>query len=152
MSKLLKICCFFILLASALPLSAHDFYGDYFRYRSFTHYPGFYSGFGGRYVHDYYSPYRRNSLNYLAPAILGGVVGYTLAQPRVITNSTVYITPQVIYTPPQAIYSSPEVIYSSPQVILNSVQPVVYSSPVGHRYESILDSNCKCYRTILVAD
>jgi hypothetical protein len=137
MNKLSKICCFFILLVTTVSASAHDFYGDYFRYRSFIHYPGYYGGFGGRYVHDYYPPYHQNSLNYLAPAIIGGVIGYTLAKPRAVSNATLYTTPEVIYTTPQVIY--------------NSIKPLVYSSPVGHRYESILDANCNCYRTVLVA-
>lgn len=63
---------------------------------------------------------------WIAPAIAGGLIGYALAQPRVI-----YTTP-----PP------PVVVY--PPVVSMPVPPV------GYHYENILDQNCNCYRLVLV--
>jgi hypothetical protein len=50
-------------------------------------------GYHGGYGHGYY----HGGYNWVAPAIIGGVIGYELSQPR-----TVYVQPQ-----PQVIYQTP---------------------------------------------
>lgn len=65
--------------------------------------------------------------NWFAPLVIGGAVGYILAQPRTV----VVQQPSVVYTQPQVIYQAPPV-------------------PIGYHYESVLDANCNCYRTVLI--
>lgn len=79
--------------------------------------------------YNHYRAYPHNHYGsgyWIAPAIIGGVVGYALAQPR------------VIYTPP------PPVIYP-PAPLVNMPPP-----PWGYHYESVLDQNCNCYRIVLM--
>jgi hypothetical protein len=52
---------------------------------------GYRGGYHGGYGHGYY----HGGYNWVAPAIIGGVIGYELAQPR-----TVYVQPQVVYQTP----------------------------------------------------
>jgi len=62
---------------------------------------------------------------WVAPLVIGGAVGYTIAQPR-----TVYVQqPQVVY-----------------------VQQPTLPVPYGYHYENILDANCNCYRSVLVSN
>ena len=82
----------------------------------------------------YYRGDHDNFGHFLAPALIGGLIGYSLAQPH-------YAQQVMIYSPP-AIYSAPPV-YSVPPV---------YSAPNGFHYENISDANCNCYRTVLVSD
>jgi hypothetical protein len=56
--------------------------------------PGY--GYRGGYNH-YENHYHGGGYNWAAPAIIGGVIGYELAQPR-----TVYVQPQ-----PQVVYQTP---------------------------------------------
>ena len=65
--------------------------------------------------------HRGGGYNWVGPAIIGGAIGYVLAQPR-----TVYVNP-----PPQVVYQNPY-------------------PPYGYHYETILDGYCNCYRTVLV--
>jgi hypothetical protein len=67
---------------------------------------------------------------FVGPALIGGIIGYELGQPRV-------------YQPAPVIIQQPQVIYQ---------QPGVYSTipPGGYHYETILDGQCNCYRTVLV--
>ena len=58
--------------------------------------------------------------NWIAPIVIGGVLGYALAQPRVVAS------------PPQVYY------------------PPVPVPPYGYHYETIVDAGCNCYRTVLV--
>lgn len=47
------------------------------------------------------------------------------------------------------------VIYAITRPVVAAPEPrIVYvpHAPVGYHYESILDANCNCYRTVLVAD
>jgi len=78
--------------------------------------------------HGMYSGYRGYyGTPWMAPALAGAIVGYSLAKP--------YYYPPAYYQPP---------------VI---VQPPVYiqlPSPVGYVQQQILDANCNCYRTVLV--
>jgi hypothetical protein len=53
---------------------------------------GWQRGYGGAYHH--HGGYYHNN-DWIAPAIIGGVVGYAIAQPR-----TVYVQPQVVYQTP----------------------------------------------------
>ena len=64
---------------------------------------------------------------WVAPLVIGGVIGYELSQPR-------------YYAPPP-----PSVVYATPQPVY--VQPV---APNGYRQEQLLDANCNCYRLVLV--
>lgn len=72
----------------------------------------------GNWNHSHY----HGNQNWIAPVVIGGVLGYALAQPR-----TVYVQPAPVYYPP--------------------AQPV---APYGYHYETIVDANCNCYRTVLV--
>lgn len=49
-------------------------------------------------------PFVRASNNWIGPALIGGVVGYVLAQPKVV-----YAQPPVVYAPP------PVVVYQQQQ-------------------------------------
>jgi hypothetical protein len=64
---------------------------------------------------------------WVAPAIIGGIIGYELSRPH-YTPASVYVAPQPVYVPSLA-------------------QPSV---PNGYRQEQILDANCNCYRLVLV--
>jgi hypothetical protein len=68
---------------------------------------------------------------WVAPLVIGGVIGYELSQPR-------YYVP-----PPQPVYVKPPVAYT---------QPVYVEPPVGYHWEQILDANCGCYKTVLVSN
>lgn len=59
--------------------------------------------------------------NWIAPAIIGGVVTYAITRP----------VPQ---QPP-------------PAVVIQQPYP---PAPYGYHYENILDANCNCYRLVLV--
>ena len=107
-----KIIVALLLSVTATSALAHDgFRGSQWGYRG-----GYY---GGR--HDDFG-------RFVAPALIGGLIGYGLAQPR--------------YAPPVSVYQAP-MVYSP---------PVVYSAPNGYHYESLLDANCNCYRTVLISN
>ena len=59
--------------------------------------------------------------NWVAPLIIGGVVGYALARPQ-------------------------QPVYQPPPVYQNTVPP----APYGYHYEQIVDGNCNCYRWVIV--
>jgi hypothetical protein len=59
---------------------------------------GYRGGYHGGYGHGYY----HGGYNWVAPAIIGGVIGYELSQPR-----TVYVQPPVVYQQPQVVYQTP---------------------------------------------
>jgi len=106
------------LLLTATVASAHD-------------HGGFHGGYGGGYrggYGHYENHYYGGGANWVAPALIGGIIGYELSQPR-----TVYVQPQ-----PQVIYQQPQVIYQNP------------NAPMGYHWASILDATCNCYRTVLV--
>jgi hypothetical protein len=71
--------------------------------------------------HHHQRPVHRNHYNWVAPVIIGGAVGYLLAQPR-YNQQSVVITPPGTLPPP----------------------------PYGYHYETFLDAYCNCYRTVLV--
>lgn len=59
--------------------------------------------------------------NWVAPVIIGGTIGYLLAQPRYNQQNVVIIPPGSLPPP-----------------------------PYGYHYETFLDGYCNCYRTVLV--
>lgn len=61
--------------------------------------------------------------NWVAPAVIGGVVTYALTRPPVVVQQQPVIVQQPYNYPP---------------------------APLGYHYENILDANCNCYRTVLV--
>jgi hypothetical protein len=77
----------------------------------------------------YYNNGYRN--NWVAPFVVGAGIGY-------LANRQYYVQP--VYYPPQVVYVQPQVTY------VQQANPI----PVGYRQENILDSNCNCYRTVLV--
>lgn len=58
--------------------------------------------------------------NWVAPAIIGGVVTYAITRPQ----------------PQPVIVQQPAINYPP--------------APYGYHYENILDANCSCYRLVLV--
>ena len=78
----------------------------------------------------YYGGYRNN---WVAPFVVGAGVGYLATRPY-------YAPPPAYYYPPAVVYVQPPVTY------VQQANP----APSGYHQESILDSNCNCYRTVLV--
>lgn len=74
----------------------------------------------GRYGHGY-----RGGGNVLLPLIVGGTLGYIIAQPR----QQIIIVQEPQYAPLPSYVPANEPIY---------------------RYENIYDANCNCYRQVLV--
>lgn len=110
-----------VLLAGALSLSAHGFRGGY--------YGGYYGGYRGGYSH--------HGGAWVAPLVVGGVLGYALSRPQ------------------------PVVYQTSPVVVTRTVveQPVVtapsYPAPIttsGHYEERwVYFDDCQCQRKVLVS-
>lgn len=80
--------------------------------------------------YGYHGGYHGTSVDWVAPALIGGIVGYQLAQPR-------YVTP------------APTVIYQQAPIVTYRTYPAPMP-PYGYHYESILDANCNCYRNVMV--
>lgn len=80
------------------------------------------------FAHGYYRSYGYHN-DWVAPAIIGGVVGYSLARPY-------YVQPT--YVQPVYVQQQPNVVY------------VQQPAPLNYHQESILDANCNCYRTVWV--
>lgn len=76
-------------------------------------------------AHGYGYGYVRSGGGWVAPAIIGGVIGYELSRPR---------------------YEQPVVVVQQPPVYIQQPAGV----PMGYHYTQILDANCNCYRTVLV--
>lgn len=85
-------------------------------------------GYGYRPSPQYYGGYHGHSHStWVAPAIIGGVIGYSLARPP------------VYYYPP------------APPVIVTAPEPVpAYPAPLGYHYEQRLDPGCNCWRWFVV--
>lgn len=64
--------------------------------------------------------YRGPGMGWVAPAIIGGVVGYELSRP-----STVYVEPAPVYIPPPVVYTQS--------------QPVVQAPPPGMHWQEMID-------------
>jgi len=77
----------------------------------------------GAQAHGYEHHGYRGGYNWgwVAPAVIGGAVVYAATRPPVIVQQ--------------------------PPVV---VQQPVYQVPVGYHWESVLDANCNCYRSVLV--
>jgi hypothetical protein len=70
--------------------------------------------------HGYYP----NPYGWVAPLVIGGVVGYAITRQQPV------------------IVQQPTIVYPNYQ------QP----APLGYHYENILDANCQCYRLVLVSN
>ena len=68
---------------------------------------------------------------WVAPFVVGGVVGYAVARP--------YYHPYYYAPPPQAVYVQPPVYVQQPN-----------PAPAGFYQATILDANCNCYRTVWI--
>ncbi len=109
--------------------------------REFSPMPGhqignFRGNWGGAYRGGYRGGYYRDYDDFgyfVGPALIGGMIGYGLAQPA-----------------PNQIYSTPQTVYSAPPITYNAPAPMVYSAPVGYHYQNVLDASCNCFRTVLV--
>jgi hypothetical protein len=55
----------------------------------------------------YHGGHRGHGGNWIAPAIIGGVIGYGLSRPY---YEPYYAPPPVYYTPPPVVYSPPQVV------------------------------------------
>jgi hypothetical protein len=84
------------------------------------------SAFAQHHGHHGHHGYRGYGWGWVAPAVIGGAVVYAATRPPVVVQQT----------PP------PVVVYQQPQTLP--------PAPYGYRYETILDANCNCYRTVLV--
>lgn len=87
-----------------------------------AHADGWHHG-GGHYVY-------RPGYGWVFPSIVGGVIGYEIAN-----------------RPPPATV----IIQQPAPVIVQPAPQVVPPAPlVGYHWEAILDANCNCYRTVMV--
>jgi hypothetical protein len=64
--------------------------------------------------------------NWVAPAVVGGIIGYELARPRY--------------------YEQPVVVVQQPVYVQQPAQ----LPPVGYHYQQVLDQNCSCYKIALI--
>jgi hypothetical protein len=81
----------------------------------------------------YHSGYYRGGYgNWVAPAIVGGVIGYELSRPApvIVQQPPVYVTPQ------------PSVVYVNPPGTLNP--------PAGYHYAQMIDPRTNQYTIALV--
>lgn len=76
-------------------------------------------------AHGYGYGYHHSG-NWVGPALIGGIIGYQMAQPRTV------------------------IVQQPAPVIVQQPQVVVPSVPYGYHYENVLDANCGCYRAVLV--
>lgn len=103
-----------ILLAVALLSTSTVSLADGHGYRGgYEHYEHHYHGGGG-------GPW-----NWIGPGLIGGVIGYELAQPRVIVQQ-------------------PPVVIQQPQVIQQPMGTPVY------QWQTIYDNSCLCNKQVLV--
>ena len=68
--------------------------------------------------------WRGPGYGWVVPAVVGGAIVYGATRPNVVV-----VQPQPVYAPPA---------------------PPAYPQPANMHWEAILDSNCNCYRTVLV--
>ena len=75
---------------------------------------GGYGGYRGGYNH-YENHYHGGGWGFAGPALIGGIIGYSMAQPRY------YPEPQVIYQQPQVIYQQPQSVYQNCTAWIESI-------------------------------
>jgi hypothetical protein len=61
---------------------------------------------------------------WVAPALVGGVIGYSLARPY--------------YAPPAVVYAQPQVIYTQPPVYVQQSYPAP-QAPAGYHWAQVID-------------
>ena len=74
--------------------------------------------------------YRGGGAGWVAPALIGGVIGYELSRPN-----TVYVEPQPI------IVQQPSVVYT---------QPALQQPPVGYHWQEMIDPQTNTRKIVLV--
>ena len=79
---------------------------------------------GGYYHHGYNG-------GWVAPALIGGVLGYELAQPRTV----------VVEQPPAVVYTQPPMVVQ---------QPGYAPPPVGYHYQQMVNPQTNQYQLVLV--
>ena len=80
--------------------------------------------------HGYYGGGYYAGNNWVAPAIIGGVIGYELSRPR-------YVEPQ-----PVIIQQQPQVIYTP--------QPIIQQPPIGYHWQEMIDPVTNQRKIVLV--
>ena len=93
----------------------HEYHGGGYR-GGYGYYPYYYGGY-------YYDPFG----SFVVPALIGGAIGYELAQPN----------PQTI-------------IVQQPPVVVQAQPTNGDTAPPGYHTEAIKDASCNCYRNVLV--
>lgn len=78
------------------------------------------------YEHEYHHVHGGGGAGWIAPALIGGIVGYAIAQPR---PQVIYQQPQVIYTQPPVVYQQPPVVYAQPKQVY--AYPLNVPTPIG---------------------
>jgi hypothetical protein len=78
---------------------------------------------GGYYHHGY-------SGGWVAPALIGGVIGYEMAQPRTV------------------VVEQPPVVYAQPPMVVQ--QPGYAPPPVGYHYQQMVNPQTNQYQLVLV--
>lgn len=73
--------------------------------------------------------YGYRGYGWAGPAIVGGVIGYELAQPR-------YYQPSVV------VVQQPPVVYTQPTTVM--------PPPAGYHYQNVTDPSCNCVKVALV--
>jgi hypothetical protein len=140
MKKILRLIAFFLITLSQVQAGEHGggFHGGGGNYHSSG---GFYHG-GGEH-HEYhgggfrggygYYPYYYGSYYYdpfgsfVFPALIGGAIGYELAQPNQQT-----------------------IIVQQPPMLIQGQASNGDTAPPGFHTEAIKDANCNCYRNVIV--
>ncbi len=106
-SKMKKLIAALALVGTATTAFADGHFGGYH---------GGYGGYRGGYGH-YENHYHGGGYgNFVGPALIGGVIGYALAQPRYYEPA-----PSVIYQQPPVVYQAPPTIYQRCTAWIESV-------------------------------
>ena len=115
MNKITQACIILASLTLSTYCLAHGGHGGYH---------------GGGYHHGYYGGGYYAGNNWVAPAIIGGVIGYELSRPR-------YVEPQ-----PVIIQQQPQVIYTP--------QPIIQQPPIGYHWQEMIDPVTNQRKIVLV--
>lgn len=87
-------------------------------------------------------PAQAHDTDWIAPAIIGGIIGYNINRPYYPRPNYGYGYGGYGYPQPQFIYTPPAVIYPVP--------PMGTIPSYGYHYENFWDYSCGCYRRTLV--